>query len=361
MKINRHNYEEYFILYADNELSSDDRRMVEEFANLNPDLKDELDTYLSTVLLPDAFVGFENKEELHRYDESLIFYIDNEMPAAEKSGFEKLVNATPFLQNELELYRKTKLQPETNIVFENKSVLYRSTERKVVRMTWVRWAAAAVILLAVSITAVTVLNKPGKTDSIAQGRDQKNSATQTKDVAKSSNVNEESEAPAPADNSKKDDTEDLNTQNSAAKNGDKQKADSKSVPVIIPNEKKDMIANNNQKTSSDNLPGTESNPSIKSSNKDFASSPVDKQNNVKDSYIASVDVTKLKASSYNSTEGSQIDDYPRTIDPDEEGGQNKKSRGLFRKITRVFEMNTGIKATTDDDKLHIAAFTVKLK
>jgi hypothetical protein len=46
---------------------------------------------------------------------------------------------------------------------------------------------------------------------------------------------------------------------------------------------------------------------------------------------------------------------------DEEEGQNKKSRGLFRKLTRVFEKNTGIKATTDDDKLHIAAFTVKLK
>jgi hypothetical protein len=333
MKINRHNYEEYFILYADNELSSDDHRMVEEFANLNPDLKDELDTYLSTVLLPDTFVGFENKEELHRYDESLISYIDNELLAAEKTEFEKLVNATPFLQNELELYRKTKLQPETNIVFENKSVLYRSTERKVVRMTWVRWAAAAVILLAVSITAVTVFNKPGKTDSIAQGSEQKNSATQTKeDVAKSSNVKNEFEVPAPADNSKKDDADDLNTQNSTAKNGDKEKTDlkkdSKTAPAIVPEEKKDAIADN-----------TESNPSIKSSNKDFASSPVDKQNNVKDSYIASVDVTKLKASSYNSTEGSQIDDYPRTIDPDEEGGQNKKSRGLFRKITRVFEMN----------------------
>ena len=357
MKINRHNYEENFILYADNELSSDDRRMVEEFANLNPDLKDELDTYLSTVLLPDAFVGFENKEELHRYDESLISYIDNEMKKKKKTEFEKLVNATPFLQNELELYRKTKLQPETNIVFENKSALYRSTERKVVRMTWVRWAAAAVILLAVSITAVTVFNKPGKTDSIAQGNEQKNSATQTKeDVAKSSNVNEESEVPAPADNSKKDDADDLNTKNSTAKNDDKQNTDLKK------DSKTDAIANNNQKTPSNNLPGTESNPSIKSSNKDFASSPVGKQNNVNDSYIASVDVTNLKGSSYNKTEGPQIiDDYPRTIDPDEEGGQNKKSRGLFRKITRVFEMNTGIKATTDDDKLHIAAFTVKLK
>jgi hypothetical protein len=133
------------------------------------------------------------------------------------------------------------------------------------------------------------------------------------------------------------------------------KKDNKTAPIIVPEEEKDAIADNNQKTPSDNLSGTESNPSIKSSNKDFASSPVGKQNNVNDSYIASVDVTKRKATSFDYTEEGT------PIDPDEYGGQNKKSRGLFRKITRVFEMNTGIKATTDDDKLHIAAFTVKLK
>jgi hypothetical protein len=43
MNINRHNYEEYFILYMDNELDSDDRRMVEAFVLQHPDLKEELD------------------------------------------------------------------------------------------------------------------------------------------------------------------------------------------------------------------------------------------------------------------------------------------------------------------------------
>ena len=46
------------------------------------------------------------------------------------------------------------------------------------------------------------------------------------------------------------------------------------------------------------------------------------------------------------------------LNTDEEN-KNKRSRGLLRKITRLFEKNTGIKAT-DDDKLRIAAFTVKL-
>ncbi|MEK7226941.1 MAG: hypothetical protein AAB221_14820, partial [Bacteroidota bacterium] len=64
MSITRHNYEEYFILYMDNELSSDDRRMVEVFVQQHPDLKEELDILLQYKLEPDTSVVFNGKEEL---------------------------------------------------------------------------------------------------------------------------------------------------------------------------------------------------------------------------------------------------------------------------------------------------------
>ena len=48
MQINRHNYEEYFILYMDNELGSTERRMVEDFVKLHPDLQEELDMLLQS-------------------------------------------------------------------------------------------------------------------------------------------------------------------------------------------------------------------------------------------------------------------------------------------------------------------------
>jgi anti-sigma factor RsiW len=44
------NYEEYFILYMDNELDAAGRQMVEAFISLHPHLADELDTLMSTRL-----------------------------------------------------------------------------------------------------------------------------------------------------------------------------------------------------------------------------------------------------------------------------------------------------------------------
>ncbi len=64
MNINRHNYEEYFILYMDNELSSDDRRKVELFVKENPDLQEELDLLMQTQLIPDNSFVFDGKEQL---------------------------------------------------------------------------------------------------------------------------------------------------------------------------------------------------------------------------------------------------------------------------------------------------------
>jgi hypothetical protein len=68
MEINRNNYEEFFLLYTDNELSAGDRKAVEEFVRLHPDLKEELDILIGTILIPQA-IEFENKEELYKEEE----------------------------------------------------------------------------------------------------------------------------------------------------------------------------------------------------------------------------------------------------------------------------------------------------
>ena len=44
MIINRHNYEECFILYWDNELTASQKQAVENFVKENPDLQEEFKT-----------------------------------------------------------------------------------------------------------------------------------------------------------------------------------------------------------------------------------------------------------------------------------------------------------------------------
>ncbi len=169
VKINRHNYEEYFILYMDNELSAEERLMVEVFVQQHPDLKDELDTLMQFKLTPDTHIVFEGKEELmkenghsiitlNNYEEWLSLYIDNELTAEQRQLVEKFIALNPAAQKELDALKKVKLHPES-ITFPNKSLLYRK-EEKTRRFAPVYWrAAAAVLVIVLGISVVIFVNK----------------------------------------------------------------------------------------------------------------------------------------------------------------------------------------------------------
>ena len=51
MDINKHNYEEYFLLYIDNELSEQEKIQVNLFVLQHPELESELES-LQAVTLP---------------------------------------------------------------------------------------------------------------------------------------------------------------------------------------------------------------------------------------------------------------------------------------------------------------------
>ena len=56
--LTRDNYEEYFLLYVDNELTPEQKAAVEAFVLLHPDLKDELDLLCGTRL-PAEVLSFD--------------------------------------------------------------------------------------------------------------------------------------------------------------------------------------------------------------------------------------------------------------------------------------------------------------
>src|SRR5690349_18999325 len=166
MNINRHNYEEYFILYQDNELDADQRRAVEEFVQNNPDLKDELDAFSQYKLEPDPSIQYQGKEELLRppvikgsinlsnYEESLVLYLDNELTDEQVIEMKALIDRHEVVKKEWETIQKIKLQPEL-VSFGDKSTLYRKEEN--VRRLAPYWRIAAAVILFLLAGTVTVI------------------------------------------------------------------------------------------------------------------------------------------------------------------------------------------------------------
>src|SRR4051812_47606889 len=161
--LTRANYEEYFLLYVDEELTPEAKQAVEAFTALHPDLKEELDLLCSTKL-PAEDLCFFNKEDLladsmkvQAVDENLLLYIDNELPAAASAALESRLKADADLALQHALLQKTKLDKSEVIPYPNKKELYRHTERRLVPV-WLRVAAAVVLLAGAGTAAWLTMN-----------------------------------------------------------------------------------------------------------------------------------------------------------------------------------------------------------
>lgn len=165
MNINRNNYEEFFLLYVDNELNVEERTAVENFAEQNPDLGKELEM-LQQVTLADDTVQFEQKEVLFKtansialenYEEYFLLSVDNELSEQQRHEVEKFVLQHPELQDEFTVIQDTKLVPGV-IPFIGKSALYRKEkQRRVIPVAWLRMSAAAAVAGLIALTWVTLL------------------------------------------------------------------------------------------------------------------------------------------------------------------------------------------------------------
>ena len=173
------NYEEWFVLYMDDELTPAQKEMVENFLLQHPELQEEMDLLRSTKLPVDA-VSFPGKEELradamklNMVDENLLLYIDNELPAAEKKAVEEKIATDQTYRLQHGILQQTKLDATEIIPYPNKKELYRHTEKLVVLKMWMRIAVAVVLVL--FATLFFVLNngkQPGKIDVAVNAKPQ---------------------------------------------------------------------------------------------------------------------------------------------------------------------------------------------
>jgi hypothetical protein len=354
MRIDRQNYEEYFILYVDNELNPTQRLLVEEFAQKHPDLEEELVLLYQSRLTPDKNIVFEGKEELLKeesnsfvdpsnYEEALLLYIDNELTGEEKFKIEKLAEQYPQIRSELEILQQTRLQPEEEIVFANKKLLYRS-ERKVRVITIQFWkiAAAAVLILLIGGVTFIVVNSGdnvlGKNYVVLEKKNQEKVkpgvivAEPKRNITPVENINhEELTAKAPVVDSKKE-------------NSKEQFVVSTSLKTKNRKPQKELKP---QEPATNNLPDQNEIVKINIDN-----SPVSTLNNV----IANKNISPSK----ELVKPMDVVTISNTNPSDNMNNGNKRFRGLLRKATRIFERTTKITATDEDDRLLIGGLAVKL-
>jgi hypothetical protein len=152
MTINRHNYEEYFLLYIDNELTVQERKAVEIFIKQNIDLQQEFDLLHDSILTEDPII-FIDKESLLKSEsvpsylqEKLLLLIDGELDKNENAKIAEQILNDAALKNEFELLKKTKLTTDNHIVFEHKNLLYKNEHSKLVVMRWRKIAVAAMLI-----------------------------------------------------------------------------------------------------------------------------------------------------------------------------------------------------------------------
>ncbi len=374
MNITRHNYEEYFILYMDNELGSDDRRLVEAFVQQHPDLKDELDLLFQYKLIPDTHIVFDAKEELMKvngdapvtlsnYDEWIMLYIDNELTLAQKIKVELFIAANPAVNEEFLLLQRTKLQSE-EIVFADKASLYRKEEK--VRPMPIRWwrIAAAVLLLGIGITTALVLNKKpaGENEKIVKGAAPEKKMNIAVSVVTPEETNNPVNESIVADNNKQvlpSGEKQTTGTNLSVREKNTMVKNQLLVYTPAPLIKEEPVVVTNNKITND-LPLPLNNPNINkndATNKAVASDNTPKENKQKDALTNSI-VTSQNPQSSDIVNASFTNNNDAELD--QPNDKKNKSRGLFRKIARTFEKRTNIDPT-DDNKLLVAGLAIRLK
>lgn len=177
MEINKHNYEAFFLDYHEGNLPPQQVAELLLFVEQNPELREEFESFENVTLDDLSAFTFERKNELKKEINSLnreeyfIAAVENILIPAEKNLLTDFLKKNPQHVSEFDIYQKTKLQveaeilcpqkeelkeiavcqnvrvvPDLSIVYENKEEL-KHKERRVIPFYYYVAAAAAILLL----------------------------------------------------------------------------------------------------------------------------------------------------------------------------------------------------------------------
>jgi hypothetical protein len=160
MKIDRNNYESYFLDYFENRLSSENVKVLRIFLSLNPDLLTEFNKF-ENITLETANLVYDEKYKLKKthadinvindrnLDDFCILKIEGDIAESADNKLMLYLEENPGKKAIYDLYLKLKLKPDYSIRFDGKSKLKRKYLGKYLLQTRYYVAVAAAIFFAI--------------------------------------------------------------------------------------------------------------------------------------------------------------------------------------------------------------------
>lgn len=148
--ITAENREEYFIRAVEGTLDTTELALLTTFLTIHPEFVIEFNLFKKTKLQTDTRIVFENKDLLKQgvviNDDQLIAAIEGLLTKEEQLLLDQQLAVNPQLQRSFVTYQQTKVIADTTVIFKEKQALKRK-ERKVVPLFYYVAVAASIILL----------------------------------------------------------------------------------------------------------------------------------------------------------------------------------------------------------------------
>jgi hypothetical protein len=162
MKINKNNYEAFFLDYHEGNLTPQEVADLLLYVAQHPELKEEFESFETISIENKSTIYFENKNELKKQiaitDEQLISAIEGTLTVNELTQFNQQLKTDLNTQRQFKLYQHTKLIADTTIKFENKNSLKHKENRVIPLFSY--FAIAASILLLIGLFIFNNINQP---------------------------------------------------------------------------------------------------------------------------------------------------------------------------------------------------------
>ena len=200
-KLNKHNYEAYFLDYIEGNLNESQVRELKKFLNSNPELKEELHDFEEFTLEPENII-YKHKEdliqnaqakhfEINDFEYLCVADIEKDITEEEKNRlFEKVEEDTSRIKD-LGLFKKTKLFPDFNIKYPKKNQLMRRYLPAGFKTVFSVAAAVTATLLVLNISGI--LYRSGDQNgllSVSGSRIHKHKPAQIQDISENTNKQE---------------------------------------------------------------------------------------------------------------------------------------------------------------------------